>query len=150
MRRTTTTIGLLTAGLLLTACTSSSNGGRPDDTATPPATTAATPSVDTAGLIAACKTAIAAGLDTGSGAPQCKALSKSDYLKALHAVDADAQKAFKGDTDEMACYDALKAQYEPGTARLTGAPTEPPACLGLPTDRVSEIATAVLEGQTGG
>jgi hypothetical protein len=54
------------------------------------------------------------------------------------------------DPDTAACYKAIKDQYEPGTITLTGAPAEPPACQGLTTDQVSEIATAVIGDQLGG
>lgn len=49
-----------------------------------------------------------------------------------------------------ACWRAIRDQYEPGTANLTGAPTEPPACQGLSTDEVSDIAEDVLEHQSDG
>ncbi|MDJ0345697.1 hypothetical protein QMK19_34240 [Streptomyces sp. H10-C2] len=49
-----------------------------------------------------------------------------------------------------ACRAAIKAQYEPGTVNLTGAPTRPPACQGLTSDQVTEIAQAVIEEQLAG
>jgi len=49
----------------------------------------------------------------------------------------------------VACKAAIKDQYAPGTIQLTGAPTEPPACLGLTTDEVSQIATEVIDEQLG-
>lgn len=54
------------------------------------------------------------------------------------------------DPETAACYKAIKDQYEPGTAVLTGEPTEPPACLDLTTDQVSEVAGAVVEDQFSG
>ncbi|WP_377271899.1 hypothetical protein [Peterkaempfera sp. SMS 1(5)a] len=46
-------------------------------------------------------------------------------------------------TGTAACHDAIKAQYDPNTGVLTGAPTQPPECAGLSTDQVSEIAIEV-------
>lgn len=93
------TAGLLAAGLALAGCGGGSGGQAPATTPPAPAATTASPTPDIAGLIAACKTAIAAGLDVGSGAPQCNALPRSDYLKALREVDAEAQKKFNDDTN---------------------------------------------------
>jgi hypothetical protein len=99
----TTSAGLLLAGaVLLAGCGGGSEGHAPATTPPAPAVTTASPTPDIAGLIAACKTAVAAGLDVGSGAPQCNALPRSDYLKALHEVDAEAQKKFNDDTNRAA------------------------------------------------
>jgi hypothetical protein len=117
MRRTTTPIGLLAAGLLLTACSSSSNGGRPDDTATPPATTAT-----------------------------AKAAPKRTSPAAKHTT-APTKAAAPG---PASCKAAIKAQYEPGTARLTGSPARPPQCAGLSSDEVSQIVLDVTSANTGG
>lgn len=62
-----------------------------------------------------------------------------------HTDPAPAQPA--AGSDPAACHDALKAQYEPGTVTLTGAPTEPPACQGLTSDEVSKIAGNVINEQ---
>jgi hypothetical protein len=103
MHRTGTSVAVtITAALLLAGCGSGERGHSAPATTTVATSTAPTPSVDTAGLIAACKTAVAAGLDVGAGAPQCTALSRSDYLKALREVDAEAQKAFNDDTNRAA------------------------------------------------
>jgi hypothetical protein len=48
-----------------------------------------------------------------------------------------------------ACWRAIRAQYQPGTVQLTGAPTEPPECAGLSTDEVSAVAEDVLAHQLG-
>ena len=48
-----------------------------------------------------------------------------------------------------ACWRAIRDQYEPGTAQLTGAPTTPPQCATLTTDELADVAADVLEHQTG-
>lgn len=48
-----------------------------------------------------------------------------------------------------ACWKAIRDQYQPGTAQLTGAPTTPPQCSGLSTDELASVAEDVLEHQTG-
>lgn len=49
-----------------------------------------------------------------------------------------------------ACRSAIKAQYQAGTAILTGAPTQPPACAGLSSDQISQIVLDVIQENTGG
>ncbi|MEV8033914.1 hypothetical protein [Streptomyces sp. NPDC086182] len=51
-------------------------------------------------------------------------------------------------TGKAACKAAIKAQYEPGTAKLKGEPGTPPECDGLSTDEVSKIAISVIEENT--
>lgn len=51
-------------------------------------------------------------------------------------------------TGKAACRKAIKAQYEPGTAKLKGKPGTPKECDGLTTDEVSRIALSVIEENT--
>lgn len=46
-----------------------------------------------------------------------------------------------------ACWKAIRSQYAPGTAQLTGAPTEPPECADLTSDEISAVAEDVLAHQ---
>jgi hypothetical protein len=156
--RTTTATLLLTAGLLLTGCASSSH----DDASTPATTASAAPTpTSRTDYIHACTRAIEA--HPAAAMPDvCNALTSDDYFAALSAAKPakhptaastgaplpDSPLATGSRTGP--CWQAIRAQYEPGTMQLTGAPTEPPACLGLSTDEVSAIATDVLEHQSDG
>lgn len=48
------------------------------------------------------------------------------------------------------CKIAIRDQYEPGTARLTGAPMTPPECAGLSEDELSRLVLDVISENTGG
>jgi len=50
--------------------------------------------------------------------------------------------------DPAACKKAIKAQYEPGTAKLKGEPGTPKECDGLSDDQLSGIVTRVIEENT--
>lgn len=50
-------------------------------------------------------------------------------------------------TRTAACWQAIRDQYTPGTVQLTGAPTTPPECAGLPSDEISAVASDVLAHQ---
>jgi hypothetical protein len=52
------------------------------------------------------------------------------------------------DPDPAACRTAIKAQYEPGTAKLKGEPERPSECDGLSDDELSKIVTGVIEENT--
>lgn len=146
MHRTTTTVaGLLAAGLLLAGC----SGGDSDKPTTPPPTTAAvttTAAPSKADLLAACEAAIEAGRDTGNGAPECADLPLDDYYDAL----ARANQAGRDKLTAASCAAAIRDQYEPGTAQLTGAPTTPPECADLSEDELSQLVLDVIAENTGG
>lgn len=93
MRRT----AVLLAACLLAATMAGCSSG--DDKPTPTPTAAATSSapVETpaADLIAACTDAIAAGKDTGDGAPECTGLPVDDYMKALEAANKRGRDALE-------------------------------------------------------
>jgi hypothetical protein len=83
-----------------------------------------------------------------AGAALLTACSSSDDTPAAATTAPGAPvKAYP--PGPAGCHDAIKAQYEPGTVTLTGAPTEPPACQGLTSDEVSQIATDVINEQLG-
>lgn len=146
MHRTTTTALALTAGLLLAGCSGSSGDAKP--AVTPPTTAAVTTAAapGKAELLAACEAAMEAGRDTGSGAPECADLPLDDYYDAL----ARANQAGRDKLSTASCRAAIKDQYEPGTAQLTGAPTTPPECADLSEDELSQIALDVIAENTGG
>ncbi|MFC9282989.1 hypothetical protein [Streptomyces collinus] len=50
--------------------------------------------------------------------------------------------------DPAACKRAIKAQYEPGTAKLKGKPGTPRECDGLSDDQVSKIVLSVVQENT--
>jgi hypothetical protein len=50
--------------------------------------------------------------------------------------------------DPAACRKAIKAQYEPGTAKLKGAPGKPKECDGMNDDQVSKIVLSVVQENT--
>lgn len=62
---------------------------------------------------------------------------------ALAGCSSDHQKP-----DPVACRKAVKAQYEPGTAKLKGKPGRPKECDGLSDDQLSQIVTSVIEENT--
>jgi hypothetical protein len=141
--RTAAATVLLAAGLALTACSSSSDNKSP----TPASTSAPSPTFSTeADYIRACTRAIiAAPDDPMPGA--CTALRSDDFDTALLA----AQRSGKtGGAGIDSCKAAIREQYEPGTAILTGAPTTPPECAGLSADELSQIVTDVIAENTGG
>ncbi len=43
-----------------------------------------------------------------------------------------------------ACWWAIRDQYVPGTAQLTGEPSLPPQCAGLNPDDISDLVRDVL------
>lgn len=64
------------------------------------------------------------------------------------ATPAPAPSASRVVAGKAACRAAVKAQYAPGTAKLTGAPTQPPECAGLSADVVSQIVLDVVAENT--
>lgn len=120
MNRAIAAVGLLTTALLLAACTST-GGSRPSDTAT-----ATAPATITASTVA-------------------KATPKLSAATPAHTAATKA--AAPG---PASCKAAIKAQYGPGTAQLTGAPSKPPACEGLSSDELSQVVTDVITENTGG
>lgn len=99
----------------------------------------------TAGLLLATSLAIAG----------CSTLSSHDATPTPTATAAVTQPPIpSGDqyatgARTAACWRAIRDQYEPGTAQLTGAPTTPPQCATLTTDELAAVAEDVLERQTG-
>jgi hypothetical protein len=106
----------------------------------------------TAGLlvIAGLLALAACGEDVHSGPPATPKASSTRTPFTLPSHSPEPLSTLATDPDTAACFKAIRAQYEPGTAALTGAPTEPPACLSLTSDLVSEVASAVLEDQFSG
>jgi hypothetical protein len=51
-------------------------------------------------------------------------------------------------TGAEACRAAIKAQYEPGTAKLKSTPSRPAECAGLSDDEVSQIVLDVIADNT--
>lgn len=50
--------------------------------------------------------------------------------------------------DPAACRKAVKAQYEPGTAKLKGSPSRPKECDGLSDAEMSKIVLSVVQENT--
>ncbi|MDX3314663.1 hypothetical protein P1S61_37550 [Streptomyces sp. ME08-AFT2] len=94
MRRTTAIACLLLAATVA-GCSSGTDKPTPTPTPTAAATSSAPVETPAADLIAACTDAIAAGKDTGDGAPECTGLPVDDYMKALEAANKRGRDALE-------------------------------------------------------
>lgn len=64
------------------------------------------------------------------------------------AAAAAPKSKLSVDARTAACWWAVRDQYAPGTAQLTGAPTPPPQCAGLDADDLSDVVTDVIKHQS--
>lgn len=156
--RTMAAAGLLTAVVL--AITSCSSGSDDKPAPTTPAATASTttaPALSRAEITQACTDAVAevpAGAD-GSVPSEprpdaCTGLPEDEYLDAYFDGIQQSNQAGRDKLNTASCKEAIKDQYEPGTAQLTGAPTTPWECADLSGDELSQIVTDVISENIGG
>lgn len=113
----------------------------------------------------ACKTALAANYrkamanpsaPTPSAPTACAGLDEETLKRITGEVvseylDSSREPAHEPTataTGAEACRAAIKAQYEPGTAKLKSAPSRPAECAGLSDDEVSQIVLDVIADNT--
>ncbi|WP_328913406.1 MULTISPECIES: hypothetical protein [unclassified Streptomyces] len=107
------------------------------------------------------RTTVAIGLGLAAGALALTGCSSgSAHSTPVHSATVRATPAtvpaaaaapkskLSVDAKTAACWWAIRDQYAPGTAELTGAPTPPPQCAGLDADDLSDVVTDVIKHQS--
>jgi hypothetical protein len=117
------------------------NGGKGPEASTPPACVG----LDEKTLNRITSEVISEYLESDQGKKDMDKAVKDGMESALAAPSASTGVSH----GRAACKKAIKAQYEPGTAKLKdGARGRPAECAGLSNDQLSRIVTSVIDENT--